>query len=459
MAISLRRYAAPRDYAPLYRHNFQQVDGTQDDPLFQELVAGLGRASGLPDRLVWLDIKSYLMRNHEFYPHRLAPKAANALAPFYFLLRSGPWAGREVPRADVIIDDMCNDPIETLYTPELKTLLDGMASCLLHDVSRTQGPGLLTRLRHLPGFLRAQRTCRAIRRRHGIDLRQYLVSFFKKFLAGRFLKDRCGAKLVVSGNDNDFPFILAKAAGARILLIQNGMRHMGGHFCFRHADVYVSMGDVPLAAASGFQGSDFAEIKSLGSIRVHAYRAGRPLPRPAYDLLWVSTWEPESNHEWSVRWAHWFSREAELEAARLLHEFADRSDLRIAYHCRYDEELKDLEAHGIGSSRVTHLTNRQQHVYESVLMSDTVLSPLSTVSLEALALGKKAGFVNLSGNELVNYGFRDLGLEYGAGRDASFASFVARIRAQDGVPPPRVAQDPDMVASIAAAAKKLLSAA
>jgi len=299
----------------------------------------------------------------------------------------------------------------------------------------------------------ALRCGRSITARHNIDVTSYIIRFFNEFLAGSSIKKYLRPKMIISGNDNGCPVIKSKAAAPEILLIQNGERNYSSDSSFKYSDYYVSMGTGKYVEARQKTGNIFKNVLPYGSLRLHNFvKASSGDPRKSsrlYDIVWISNWNLVKHAD---IYRSFYPIEAEYSAIRLINQIS--SLYNVAYYGRYQGETEDLKKLGLFSENVAYIRREDKSVYESIQESEIVLSTGSTVNLEAMALGKKVGFVNLSGNPYINYTYKDLSIEYNNVSSIPFADFISGIRARTSRYEEFISQNTDFVRDLCSAIKQ-----
>ena len=119
---------------------------------------------------------------------------------------------------------------------------------------------------------------------------------------------------------------------------------------------------------------------------------------------------------------------SEYGSIKYLNALAEMTGLKIAYKCRTIDEKEVLEKNKLLSGRIKLIGRNEEPAYATVVRSDLILSTLSTLVLEAMGIGKKCGYVNISGNSYLNYEARELGIEFTGGSNADFCAFVEKMR-------------------------------
>lgn len=432
--MRLKNYSLSAYYADVFRYNFKEIDNIQSDELFDNFVKMLACISRIDYEIVLIELKRYLMLSREYFPDNIRVRFIYAFLLPYFILGGIPriFFNKCRKDADIIIDDCSINSADNLYGRELMNVLNRDHKCLMSNFRELKKINMVDLLNYCLSFAKSFLFARHIRKRHGIDLRRYVFSFFSDFLSGLCIKRCYQPKLVISWNDNGLAIIKAKACGADILLIQNGLRDHSGDASFKYADYYISIGTRYPIETRVETGCIFKKIYSLGSLRMYNFlkNAKNKKIDILYDLLWVGGWDLCGPENIFLK-SKYYSMEAHYKALRLINDFAIRTNLRVAYHCRYECEIEDLKKLGLFCDKITYFKNSQKNVYQSVLESDIILSCVSTVSLEALGLGKKVGFINLSENNIINLTYRNLDVEYNLNSGITFEEFIRKIREKE----------------------------
>ncbi|MHB8130622.1 MAG: hypothetical protein ACYDEX_16650, partial [Mobilitalea sp.] len=229
-----------------------------------------------------------------------------------------------------------------------------------------------------------------------------------------------------------FAFITAKIAQAQLMFIQNGRRSLAGHFAFKYADHYIAMGDLYYMLSSRLTNHIFKNIYNFGSITLYRKLKERHLKSEIqYDILWVSNLVSKIGLDSKSNWNQWYDQESECRAIKSICDFSKKSSLRIAYQCRTNDEVEELERANLKSGNISYIIPDKQDVYDTLFQSKAVLTPLSTICLEGMGLGKKVGFVNLSGNNYLNLYFKDLDIEFNLQSPVTFEVFIDKLMNQN----------------------------
>lgn len=438
----LRNFPGPAEYPAAFAANLALL--SKSDTPCSGLCAALAADSGLSEGEVSIELKKFICTANEHFPVSLRPDRRGAFAVPYFLYKALRYSlGARPPllnaRAGVLVDAWYPQAAGDFYGETMMSALKAGASCAEADFSSFEYFTLGAALSVLRGYCRALLLARKISSEGGPSLWRFVYRFYSWLLTGRELA-RTGVKLVVSGNDNGCPPVKVKAAGARSVLIQNGLRTYLSDTCFKQGDYYVSMGKGKCLDVFRETGCEFREFFPLGSIRLANYLESRGGARAEekFDLLLVESgylmvfFNPGYFSSDVSHFSGSFSPEAELKALGLVTEFAERSGLRVAVQTQFKGELDLMKKLGCHSGKITYFERGERPVYQTMLESRLILSTVSTVCMEALGLGKKAGYINFSGNSNINRPFRDLDAEYTAASKETFDDFVRRV---NGTPP------------------------
>lgn len=433
MEFKLKEYSLPKEYPRDYSYNFHAVNGIQNDVLLNSFVRDLSCFSGVPYEIILTDLKNYLMIRHEYYFGVLDVNIRNVLLlPKFILSFVKNAVAKKYGTADLILDIWFPNAIRDFYTTELEAGLLKEHKCLFVDFNSIIYAKPRYFFKFLIPFVLSFFRCSGIIKKHNLDLRPYVYLFFKKLLIGLTIKQVIKPKLIISGNDNGFVSIIAKMAGAELMFIQNGRRSLASHFAFKYADHYVAMTDIYRRISSGLTNDIFKNIYNFGSIRLYEnLKKNSNGSRISYDLLWVSslTALPGGVLQKS-NWSHYYDDESECAAIKIINNFSQKSNLRIAYQCKTDYEIEELEKAELKSDKIFYFTPSMQNTYKTLFQSKAVLTPVSTVCLEAMGIGKKVGFVNLSGNDFLNLYFKDLDIEFNQESTVTFECFIDKIMNQ-----------------------------
>jgi hypothetical protein len=167
----------------------------------------------------------------------------------------------------------------------------------------------------------------------------------------------------------------------------------------------------------------------------------------------VSSLEPDPA-AFDARHGHYYAMRHEQAAIAEVAAFAARSGAAVALYPRHDGEGAQHAALGLDLGPVSRLDRSPGGVYEAIRGARLVLSSCSTASLEAMAQGIPAGYVNLSGNAGLNPVAAEQGLEWSGGEP--FEHFVDRLTAE-GRPARTVVQREDLVEVVRATVARQLA--
>jgi hypothetical protein len=404
LADDLRAYEGPANYPAIFEHNFAVVSTVGDRPAVAGLVSHLARTSGLATDDALLDLQRWLLNAHEYFPDQLAGRRADAARGVVaLLLLARPLAAEGLRSSEVIVDAWYPDAAQQFYGPELLSLLGDRARVAVLDVTGARRAGIrpaLTAVRRWAGTLRH---VRRVAREEAVDLGTYARLFLASCAVGEALAQAAPGATLVTGNDNGFPPIRARRAGMRQVAIENGVRR-------RISD------------------SSFARAEP---------------PAPETDVVFVSSLEDGDLFD---RTFEHFSMEFERQAIAAVNRLAETSELSVAYYPRSASVHELLARLGLVSDAVTYGDWRPGGVYDAVERARVVLSSCSTVGLEAMALGRPNGYLNLSGNSELNPGARSAGIEWDG--DGSLETFAHGLLARPATPGEFSVQSPTYLSDV-----------
>ncbi|MFA5089592.1 MAG: hypothetical protein WC510_01005 [Candidatus Omnitrophota bacterium] len=431
MEILLKRYSQSGDYADIFRYNYEVISRIQDDDLLNKFVLMISSILKIDYQVILVDLKRYLMISQEYYPHNIQKKCLHYFLLPYFVFRNivNSFHYARIKHSDIIIDSWYPDSLDTFYGQELIGKLLKKYRCIVLNFMNLKSIDFIDFFRYFPEFIRCFLFSLLIIKKHGIDLRRYTFSLFFDFLRGRFVKSHYKPRMIISGNDNGLSVIKSKASGAGMFLIQNGLRDYSADSSFKYADHYVSMGEKCVINMRQETGCIFKNIYTFGSLRLHNFLSGSGDLESdiLYDVLWVSTYNLFDNENIASK-SGYCSMDSYYSAIRLINGLALNNPYRVAFQCRYEREVEDLRKLGLFCERIIYINNLQKSVYQSVLESDIILTAVSTVSLEAMALKKKIGLINLSDNRILNHVYRGLGIEYNLNSRITLEEFIESLR-------------------------------
>jgi hypothetical protein len=430
--LHLKEYKNPRHFKSIFDHNFHTVNKIEENQAIRLYVQYLSSSSKIDSDIVLRDLKNYILVAQQYYPHYVRKEIVNMLFLPYFFLNSLKHLclRKKNEQKDVIVDDWFENSTEGFYGQELVGRVNSLWSTLIVNFNTITDIDFKIFASTIPKFLYSFLLAVRAIRKNSIDLRRYTYSFFTKTMKGKTIAKKYRPKLIISGNDNGLFIITAKAAGADVLLIDNGLRWpYFSEFCFKYADYNVSLETDHIFRTRSGQGCYFKHNYTLGSLRLYNYlytcdKIDLPI---FYDVLWISTYTGICNYNSPLN--GYYLATDEQKAIRVFNEIIERSGLRAAYQCRYANEISDLQRLGLFNEKITYIEIETKSVYQSIMESKIVLTSWSTACYEAMALGKRVGFINLSGNEYINFIYKDLGIEYTGQNSCSPWDYFKSIRA------------------------------
>jgi len=440
-------YSEPADYSGIFWRNIEKVQSLSLDPLVVGLLSLIETTFELPNELLSCQFKRYLQNQHEYCPINLHRRPWRRLMFVFSLVYAGARSAfiRTRGHSDVLLDTWYPECEHSFYGSDMLDQLGRQHRLLRLNISGYKKLSFNDLLRSVPKYLKAHALAEKIWELHRIDLYHFLFFAFRCGLMGQHIKSNYAPKCIISGNDNGFPAIVAGAAGADLILIQNGMRAASdGSYSF--ANIYISMGGPQMMPARVRAGCRFSEIFYWGSIRLHHANA-KIVPDPqtiaSFDVLFVSSIEDIGGTDGVFK--GFYSRSDERMVLRIIKEYAEGTDARVAYSCRYAAEITDLKALGLFSEQITYFAHGDHSPYSLVAQSRYTLSSGSTMTVEALAMGMKGGFINTSGNIEVNVGTLGAGVEYTSSEWEGLSLFLFELDSKVGTMKDYVVQNPAFV--------------
>jgi hypothetical protein len=443
LRLLLIPYTVPSEYPSRYKYNFDQVSQLDKLSSIQILVDFLSKTGKIDSSVILMELKRSVMINNEY--GRVLETINNRLAPTEVkkFSKSLPWLGkilknmkrfkffkflRKKHGADIMVDDWSDGVVEGFYGARFLHDLKERYNVAVHPFHISISMFFFDLVLFLPALVHVQVLLKKVQKETGFHLNQFVRSFFLQVLSGKYIRATRKPKLVISGNDNGFPVIMGKAAGAQVMLIQNAKKGVFSDASFKYADYFIGMGDLTRTNVLKETGCLFQNYYPLGSIRLNNSLSdyNNENGDHEYDILWISDLELTEDSE--AVFGQYYSMKHEIEAIRLLNRFAKDSDLRIAYKCRREGEMDQLKEMELLEKNITYIGRKEKNTYHCVMRAGLVLSTLSSVVVEALILGKKAGYVNCSGNRVLNSDVSEYKIEYFPGESEDFASFVTKIQ-------------------------------
>ena len=434
MNVNLKRYADETTYVETFGDNLSSIKDLEKDPLIRDLIITLSQGSGIDCELVRIDLQRFLMHHLESSPGYLEKKASNhLLLPLFFGYMLTRLSIRKNARTGLMLDAWYSGSEDTFFGARMTSALKEKHCCSILQFTKLKGIRPIDLFKSMPLYVKCIAKCGKISRTHNFDLSRYVGMFYVNYLAGLKIRKECASSLIISGNDNGFPLIKAKAAGAKVMLIQNGMRPYLGSSTFAYADHYFSMGAEKINEARKEMGCVFKNVYFFGSLRLHNFLSSEKGASDAgerrilYDIMFVDGFDLPGIDE---AFEKIYSIENEKKLIGMLNDMASTGEFRIAFQLRGDKTVDDLKNFGLFSEHINYISGREQSIYTTLLSSEVVLTGLSTVGLEAMALNKRVCYANLSGNARIAYEYRDLNIEYREG-PGSLSDYIKELMKQD----------------------------
>lgn len=431
MKIELVDYTLPKEYGKSFEANIIRINEISNDENLIKLVNILNDSTKIEKEIIFLDLKRFLMVFDEFRKKRLYRWYWNYLILFVIFLKLiiRMFKKFNLSKSDVIIDDWSIGVIENFYGKEFITRIKNLFSCSVLDFGKIFKINIIDSIKCSKGFIASYFYSLYLSSIYKKNIAYYVCWFFADYLSGLWIKKNLKPKIVVSGNDNGPNLIRTKAAGAKIILIQNGNRPPLSDSCFLYADCYFSMyGEKTNKMRIDMTKCLFKKAYSFGSIRFHNYYKKQAESKCYYDILYISTLSQNSS-DYDNIYGHHYPLKSEYEAIRLFNDnIAKKNKYKIAYYCRYYEEEADLKSKGLYCDYIEYIPYEPGNVYNFIAKSEIISSSCSTACLEAMSLGKKIVLINLSENNYLNYYYKDLEIEYNNNITISLDKFFEEIK-------------------------------
>ncbi len=444
MSLQFKGFSRPSEYSQIYMHDFEELNKFGNEPAVREFIRYLSKFSKINSEIILLSFKRAIFNSLEF--SRLKKSEAFRLNFVIFLYLRDLIVGiydslkfksifHKKRKIDIILDSHERNFLDNFYsTPFVHELRKSFKVVIIPFVRFPLIPmRIADSIKSIPYFIKSLFLGLALRRRYRIkiELNLFLRQFFIDTLVGRFYGDCFSPKLVISGNDNGFSPIFAKASFSKLMLIQNGKRIRSSDGAFKYADYYVAMELQESGTNDDYRGCIFKEIFNYGSMRLAKVLKSLPKQEVEYDILWVSDLVLKSNTVYFSNYNHYFPMENVYLSTKLINEFARNTSLKIAYQTRigqFEDEMRELKELNLLSDKLIYIDGKKQSTYISILRSEVILSCFSTVVGETLGLGKKGGFINLSGNQVLNYTYKEMDNEYSDRSGKSLGDFINRMK-------------------------------
>jgi len=433
----LRFNGNPSEYKEIFDSNLAILSSIDENSDFHKFIKYISDFTEINYEIVSLSLKRYLMISQEYYPENITKYNSkfikiNILVFLAGMVKRNLYSDRKSSATDygkfqIFIDNWAPTVVEGFYGKDLIGSLKKEYSVLTEDFSMTGKVRVKHFFRYYKNLSKCFKMASVIEKKYKIKLMKYICNVFFSFISGMDLKERGFRGIVISGNDNGFNTIKAKASLCNIMLIQNGGRGYLSDSTFGYADCYLAMDSEQENVHRIKTGNLFKSTYNLGSLRLFNYLQSKEKAEFnfTYDILWISSW-PVSGI--SKIYDSYYDVASEKNAIRLINELSNKGKYSIAYQCSYKGETEDLKIMNLYSENIKYFMRNKPIVYENIFLSNVILSTGSTVNIEALASKIKCGFVNMSDNELINYPFALGNLEYSKKTDISFEEFIEYIK-------------------------------
>lgn len=410
--MEFRAFENDSTYKETYDENFSKVERFSRAKEYKDFVHYLSKTINIDEEVIDLDLKHKIFYNTEYFPDKLKKQKNNSFWFIYLLYRSFTKGKvKQEVKSSIILDNWTKDTIENFYSNDLyENIKDKTSLMCFEDLFFPYFPQVF---KNLFKILKLGNLIKRILKLTNIDLRRNLINILESYFVGIYIKNYIAPKLIVSGDDNGLNVIKAKSSGADILLIQNGRRVIMSDSAFQYSDHYFAMGDKLILDIRKEQGCIFKKSYSLGSIRLRNFIENHKLQEytKKYDILYIGQGECLFKNDWFYQ--HFMPIELELKTIDEVLDYAVKNDKSIAYQCRDDSEYNFLVEKGYPQRGLAILKrNNSFGSYHAIMKSELILASWSTLSREALALGKKVILINLSDNSYLNYHYSYMNIEY-----------------------------------------------
>lgn len=458
--IVLRPYTENTSYPEIFSHNFREVDGIARHESIDYLLRCLSSRLEIPFEIMLIECKRYIMTSHEYHPQKISsglPYAVFAAARFCAAMIFSVFQTGLPARTTLIIDDWSPGVGANFYGEELIAVLRARTSVAVAHGRQLLHVSFSRLMSCLDIYARAWLIGRRVPKETGIGMTGFINYVVRAAAAGLTLRDGAMPSVILSGNDNGFPVILAAASGAKLALVQNARKTLFSDASFKYADIFFAMADIDRLDITARTGCVLRSMIPLGSIRLAHARLDEGVDDiPASDITWISDLEYTEVSEGTF--GRYYSMRHELDAIRLLNSLAERTQWKIIFKCRNNGEVELLKSLGLYSDKITYIGRFEMNTYQVAMKAEVILSTISSVVMEMMGVGKRGGFVNLSGNTNVNADLTPFGLEYTRNDVAGLQQFIEGLRKMPPVWHDIVKQNPQYDACLMETLEKMLPA-
>ncbi|WP_186647696.1 hypothetical protein [Fluviispira vulneris] len=415
MNLKLCDFTVPEEYSHVIRKNINILNDLENINTISAYANFIYKNLGVEKKIIFLFIKKILITEHEY---KLSKGMKFVRIPFtiYFILRvfHGSFLSLvsydRKNNYDVLIDEWYEGSLKSFYyfsdseirKNKFKSLnITTLSKFLCRDFFKI-----------IIMFIKSNFYIKKIKKELHInfDILNMLLVF--NTYSGKYIKYKFQPKVILSGNDNGFPFIKSKVSGAKLLTIQNGIRTIESDANYSYADIYFSLTSKSTCNLRIYGGCLFNEIIELGSLRLSEFLKNKFESKFSFDIIYVGSFIDSSSFDENM--SHYFSyKKNETENIKAFNLIASEyKNLKIAYFPKYNNELDTLKKYNLISENICYIDRNSMNVYEAISSAKIVLTSFSTAAVESLALGKKIGFINLSGNSDLNTHFHSEDIEF-----------------------------------------------
>lgn len=428
----LREFVYPDTHEQIFRSNLEYVNRLSEDDSFRSLVAVISDQLGMEESKLKAVCQRHLITaagtNPNYFGHR--PTISWLLFSGWLIIavvRSFA-ASRHSAKASLLFGQWKSgrpDQYEALFSEARKRAI----SC--REVLREEPPviGMGRAVGLLPAIARMFKSARRFRRDEGINFHWAVIEMLREYVIGLYWRHKYQAKVLISALDNADWSIRANAAGAALILVQNGYRGNEPGSCFIVADQYAALGP------AGYRGCLLTETGvfewfQAGSLALARFALEHPdwrssRPSPEGRVLWVSDFDDPLRNREAEAERVMFADDVLRSLATVL-AYAKQTNNHVDLFPRDERDVAWLKAQGLDLTDVKIWDRDLSTVYEAVSHASVVLSCVSTVVSEAMMMRIPAGYVCLAPNAHNHVWARQAGLVYD-GSDGSLESFVKEL--------------------------------
>ncbi|WP_397600990.1 hypothetical protein [Silvanigrella sp.] len=405
MSFNLIKFSSPKEYSKVINQNLNNLKELEENKYLKEYLKVLKKETTIDEKYSILYIKRHLLTNLEY---NLESNLKFSKIPFflYYFLRILLSIFQSLIKYDkknnynLLIDDWYNNSIKSFYSFSD----DDFKDIKFKIMNASQINKILFRDLYKSIFIyfKTRKIIKILSKELNINFKFIHSIIILNFFTGRYLKYKFNPKIILSGNDNGFPYLKAKSANCKLFTIQNGIRGKESDANFTYADLYFSF----LTKESSYIREEGGCINEkhieIGSYRLSEFYKNYIKTPIKFDVTYIGTYSNSIENECLLK--HFFSHKTnEVESIKTFNSLTKEfPNLKFSYFPRNNNEIFELEKSGLISDNIEYLDRNTYNIYNVITSTNLILSSCSTTGIEALALNKKIGFINQSGNEDLN---------------------------------------------------------